>query len=123
MADNPLQYTRQHPEFHKFRKILQDNPREMPEFLKHVQRSNPKLYQLLIQMMSSWCELLNDPFATRTPGKEEGPVGKIAISRSDQETIDRIKDILEISERRVFEAYMACERDETMTIEFLLSQQ
>jgi len=137
-ADDPLAFLRSQPQFHQMRQVIQQNPQLLNAVLQQIGQTNPALLQLISQNQESFVRMLNEP-APAAPGAGTGgggggggggvanapaaaPIpGGIQVTPQDKDAIERLK-ALGFPEHLVIQAYFACEKNENLAANFLLSQ-
>lgn len=132
------------PQFRALRQVLRQHPDRLPQMLQELGRANPQLLQLISSNQEGFIQMLNAPMededmeggdepaapADGTPtvpfgGQESSGVGGqnyIQITPQEKEAIERLK-ALGFAEGLVIQAYFACEKNENLAANFLLSQQ
>jgi len=131
-GDNPLAFLREHEMFQQIRSVIQQNPNMLTTMLQQIGSSNPQLLQLISQNQEDFIRMINESEdgETETGGggqSGEGPgdlldqPGVIQVSPQDKEAIERLK-ALGFPEHLVVQAYFACEKNENLAANFLLSQ-
>ncbi|XP_052023353.1 UV excision repair protein RAD23 homolog A isoform X2 [Apodemus sylvaticus] len=135
-GDNPLEFLRDQPQFQNMRQVIQQNPALLPALLQQLGQENPQLLQVRPRQISrhqeQFIQMLNEP-----PGEladisdVEGEVGAIGeeapqmnyiqVTPQEKEAIERLK-ALGFPESLVIQAYFACEKNENLAANFLLSQ-
>lgn len=138
---NPLAFLRNQEEFQQMKRLLQQNPGMLNALLQNIGQSNPELLQIISQNQEAFIRMINesDDGSTsgsggtgsggrsgsgRTPAAGEehlGESGVIQVSPQDKEAIERLK-ALGFPEHLVVQAYFACEKNENLAANFLLSQ-
>ncbi|XP_046986731.1 UV excision repair protein RAD23 homolog B-like isoform X1 [Schistocerca americana] len=135
--DDPLAFLRNQPQFQQMRQVIQQNPQLLNAVFQQIGQTNPALLQLISQNQEAFVRMLNEPPGpVSTPGtdstressaraaSDEGGLfspGPIQITQQDREAIDRLK-ALGFPEHLVIQAYFACEKNENLAANFLLSQ-
>ncbi|XP_044738898.1 UV excision repair protein RAD23 homolog B [Chrysoperla carnea] len=143
-AEDPLAFLRSQPQFTQMRAVLQRNPALLNAVLQQIGQTNPALLRLISRHQDAFVRMLNEPMTGEsTPGSATGapttPLlgstpsaasggtpdpalgqGVIQISPQDKEAIERLK-ALGFPEAMVIQAYFACEKNENMAANFLLS--
>jgi len=143
--EDPLAFLRSQPQFQQMRQVIQQNPQLLNAVLQQIGQTNPALLQLISQNQEAFVRMLNEPAAPGggggTPASavsaghagslEEGTgaggggsmfaSGIIQVTPQDKEAIERLK-ALGFPEHLVIQAYFACEKNENMAANFLLSQ-
>lgn len=133
----PLSFLRTQPQFQQMRQVIQQNPQLLNAVLQQIGQSNPQLLQLISQNQESFVRMLNEPAATQgsnpSPGSGgaatgggagfplESSLNQTQISPQDREAIERLK-ALGFPEYLVIQAYFACDKNENLAANFLLSQ-
>ncbi|XP_057329084.1 UV excision repair protein RAD23 homolog B [Microplitis mediator] len=141
-AGDPLAFLRSQPQFQQMRGVVQQNPQLLNAVLQQIGQSNPALLQLISQNQDAFIRMLNEPTAAGggapltgsnqavrgTGGTGAGAdavnpavAGVIPISPQDREAVDRLK-ALGFPEHLALQAYFACEKNENLAANFLLSQ-
>ncbi|GAB1293397.1 UV excision repair protein RAD23 [Apodemus speciosus] len=129
---NPLEFLRDQPQFQNMRQVIQQNPALLPALLQQLGQENPQLLQQISRHQEQFIQMLNEP-----PGEladisdVEGEVGAIGeeapqmnyiqVTPQEKEAIERLK-ALGFPESLVIQAYFACEKNENLAANFLLSQ-
>ncbi|XP_065166308.1 UV excision repair protein RAD23 homolog B [Atheta coriaria] len=147
-ADDPLAFLRTQPQFQQMRTVIQQNPQLLNHILQQIGQTNPALLHLISQNQDSFVRMLNEP-AVGTPGTPpvttpggggansplaglgalgalptpptSGTPGTIQVTPQDKDAIERLK-ALGFPEHLVVQAYFACEKNENLAANFLLSQ-
>ncbi|CAF1058962.1 unnamed protein product [Rotaria magnacalcarata] len=126
----------QSPQFQALRNLIQQNPEQLQTLLQTLQATQPDLYRLIEQQPQEFLELLNqadegddggdddDPLQGGVGGGAggQGPPGTVTITLSaqDQQAINRLQD-MGFERNRVIEAFLACDRNEELAANYLLS--
>lgn len=140
--EDPLAFLRSQPQFQQMRQVIQQNPQLLNAVLQQIGQTNPALLQLISQNQEAFVRMLNEP-AAPGGGTPASPVtagqggtgeagtgagggsmfasGVIQVTPQDKEAIERLK-ALGFPEHLVIQAYFACEKNENMAANFLLSQ-
>lgn len=127
-GENPLAFLREHEMFNQIRTVIQQNPNMLPAMLQQIGSSNPQLLQIISQNQEAFIRMINESEEGGGGGAEgeeggEGldQPGVIQVSPQDKEAIERLK-ALGFPEHLVIQAYFACEKNENLAANFLLSQ-
>jgi len=142
---DPLGFLRTQPQFAQMRTLVQQNPSLLPAVLQQLGATNPQLLQLINQHQQRFIEMLNEPTDSSAPsanappgaggmmppaalgggggggGGGAGGNGYIQVTPEEKLAIERLKD-LGFEEALVIQAYFACEKNEDLAANFLLSQ-
>nr|CAD7425905.1 unnamed protein product [Timema monikensis] len=141
--EDPLAFLRSQPQFQQMRQVIQQNPQLLNAVLQQIGQTNPALLQLISQNQEAFVRMLNEPatggstasgtpaspaaVGAGNPGSDAGSAagmfapGVIQVTPQDKEAIERLK-ALGFPEHLVIQAYFACEKNENMAANFLLSQ-
>lgn len=128
-----LAFLRNLPQFQMMRNQVQQHPDTLPQLLQEIGRSNPQLLQLISQNQAAFIALLNEPL-NEGEGEEnaaaEGVGGgvsrapsggfQIQVTTEEKAAIDRIV-AMGFPESEVIQVFFACDKNEQLTVEFLLS--
>ncbi|XP_054985132.1 UV excision repair protein RAD23 homolog A isoform X3 [Sorex araneus] len=131
-GENPLEFLRDQPQFQNMRQVIQQSPALLPALLQQLGQENPQLLQQISRHQEQFIQMLNEP-----PGEladlsdvegEGGAIGEeapqmnyIQVTPQEKEAIERLK-ALGFPESLVIQAYFACEKNENLAANFLLSQ-
>ncbi|BFZ17043.1 hypothetical protein BsWGS_20082 [Bradybaena similaris] len=128
-GEDPLAFLRSQPQFQRMRQEVQGNPQLLPSLLQQIGQSNPPLLQMISQNQERFVQMLNEPDdgSDQEGGVEAGsqrpPTGSnyISITQEEKQAIDRLK-ALGFPESLCAQAYFACDKNEDLAANFLLSQ-
>jgi len=149
-GDDPLAFLRSQPQFAQMRQVVQQNPALLNAILQQIGQTNPALLQMISQNQDAFFRMLTEPgggvgtnpavsttsgrAATEAPrsgggvgdaqegeGGDYFAPGVIHVTPQDKEAIERLK-ALGFPEHLVVQAYFACEKNENLAANFLLSQ-
>jgi len=146
---DPLGFLRSQPQFQQMRSVLRENPQLLNPVLQQIGQTNPRLLQLISQNQEPFVRMLNEPESESEGGgtggggqslQSSGGGGsgggqsqpseavlqgllptEIQVTPQDKEAIERLK-ALGFPEHLVVQAYFACEKNENLAANFLLSQ-
>ncbi|XP_021181296.1 UV excision repair protein RAD23 homolog A [Helicoverpa armigera] len=127
--EDPLAFLRDQPQFQQMRAVIQQNPNLLNAVLQQIGQTNPALLQAISQHQSAFVRMLNEPVNPAAAGAVAGEENAVDIpqvqqpqvSPQDKEAIERLK-ALGFPEHMVIQAYFACEKNENLAANFLLSQ-
>merc|ERR1739838_130822 len=138
LSGNELERIRNEPQFQQIRQIIRTNPQLLQQFIQQMSRSNPDLFRVITQNQEEFIRILNEPdasdaapAATPTAGVGGGAGGPaisrdqegrvtLQVTEEERQAIDRLKQ-LGFPEDMVIQAYFACEKNEELAANFLLS--
>lgn len=130
-VEEPLAFLRTQPQFQQMRSVVQQNPDLLDAVLQQIRQTNPALLQLISQNQEAFVQMLNEPAAgaqgnstpslSAPPGLSSGTPTAVPVTPQDKEAIERLKQ-LGFPEHLVVQAYFACEKNENLAANFLLSQ-
>lgn len=142
-GESGLEFLRRLPQFISMRRMVQQNPQSLPVLLQQLGQENPQLLQIISQHQEEFISMLNSPDSAagsavpsegsqgdqpgsggeqaRPPaGQGPGGVSYINVTEQEKEAIDRLKE-LGFSESQAAQAYFACDKNENLAANFLLS--
>ncbi|XP_033738013.1 UV excision repair protein RAD23 homolog B-like [Pecten maximus] len=133
--EDTLAFLRTQPQFNHMRRLIHQNPSLLPQLLQQIGQSNPQLLQLISRNQERFIEMLNEPIGEEEQQAEGGgmpgvggapganPMGQgyVQVTPQEKEAIERLK-ALGFGEGMCIQAYFACERNEELAANFLLSQ-
>lgn len=122
------------PQFQLMRNQVRQHPESLPQLLQEIGQSNPQLLTLISQNQQAFIDLLNAPEGAPLPGGDQGGQGgppgsgsgssgsgfQIQVTTEEKSVIDRIV-AMGFQESDVIQAFFACEKNEQLTINFLLN--
>lgn len=136
-GEDPLAFLRSQPQFAQMRALLQQNPSLLAPLLQQLAQSNPQLLTLINEHQNEFYNMINEPMDSESSsgssggsvasganpsGAAGGPIRQsITITQQEREAIDRLK-ALGFPEGMCVQAYFACEKNENLAANFLLSQ-
>ncbi|OWF35562.1 UV excision repair protein RAD23 homolog B-like [Mizuhopecten yessoensis] len=132
--EDTLAFLRTQPQFNHMRRLIHQNPSLLPQLLQQIGQSNPQLLQLISRNQERFIEMLNEPVgdeeqaeggglpgAGGAPGASPMGQGYVQVTPQEKEAIERLK-ALGFGEGMCIQAYFACEKNEELAANFLLSQ-
>ncbi|CAD5216443.1 unnamed protein product [Bursaphelenchus xylophilus] len=123
-----LAFLRDSPQFAQICQIVRSNPAMLPDVLSQVSQSNPELFDAIRQNQNDFLRMLNDE--SIEGGQDEGEGGAlphdaghmtIAITEGDRDAIQRLRS-MGFPEQLVIEAYFACDKNEDLAVNYILSR-
>ncbi|RUS88769.1 hypothetical protein EGW08_003486 [Elysia chlorotica] len=121
--EDPLAFLRSQPQFQRMRQAIQENPGLLPALLQQIGQNNPRLLQMISQNQERFVQMLNEPESGSDQEGAGGPnaPGYISVTPEEKQAIDRLK-ALGFPEAMCIQAYFACDKNEDLAANFLLSQ-
>lgn len=132
--DSPLAFLRRQAQFQQMRNVIQQNPEMLNEVLQQIGQTNPALLQLISENQEAFVNMLNESDDGRqapSGGNDDDDRGNFGglldvgsvpeFTQQDREAIERLK-ALGFPDELVVQAYIACEKNENLAANFLLSQ-
>merc|ERR1711990_275103 len=125
---------RQEPQFQQIRQIIRTNPHLLEQFIQQMSRENPELFRDITAHQEEFIQMLNEDAGDDAPAAQEqlggagGPTitreqdGRVTlqVTEAERQAIDRLKQ-LGFPEDMVAQAYFACDKNEELAANFLLS--
>jgi UV excision repair protein RAD23 len=138
-GEDPLAFLRSQPQFAQMRTLIQQNPALLAPLLQQLAQSNPQLLQLINEHQNEFYQMISEPLegeggaaapaggaggapaagGGRQPGGQQNQY--ISVTAAERDAIDRLK-ALGFPEQMCIQAYFACEKNENLAANFLLSQ-
>ncbi|XP_037502111.1 UV excision repair protein RAD23 homolog B [Rhipicephalus sanguineus] len=115
------------------RQVIQQNPQLLNAVLQQLGQTNPQLLQLISRNQEAFVRMLNEPSPPPGGASQGGAPGGLGsggapievnygqVTPQDKEAIERLK-ALGFPEYLVVQAYFACDKNENLAANFLLSQ-
>ncbi|KAH9489458.1 UV excision repair protein RAD23 A [Bulinus truncatus] len=126
-TEDPLAFLQNQPQFQRMRQVIQENPQLLPDLLQQIGQNNPRLLQLISQNQERFVQMLNESYDNQEGGQVAGGTnappapGYISVTPEEKQAIDRLK-ALGFTEAMCIQAYFACDKNEDLAANFLLSQ-
>jgi len=136
-----LSFLRNSPQFLSLRSQVQARPESLPQLLQAIGTTNPALLALIMQNQEQFVSILNERSETdagtrggitrmaNDAGNRGGMTGmvngagetfRVQVTASEKEAIDRLVS-MGFSETDVLQAFFACDKNEQLAIDFLIS--
>jgi len=129
MGAGVLERIRNEPQFQQIRQIIRTNPQLLQQFIQQMSRENPDLFQAITGNQEEFIRMINEPDDMSTEQSNTGgptvsrdQEGRVTlqITENERQAIDRLKQ-LGFPEELVIQAYFACDKNEELAANFLLS--
>eukprot|EP01017_Pseudomicrothorax_dubius_P046976 TRINITY_DN836_c0_g1_i11.p1 TRINITY_DN836_c0_g1~~TRINITY_DN836_c0_g1_i11.p1 ORF type:complete len:285 (+),score=93.08 TRINITY_DN836_c0_g1_i11:195-1049(+) len=117
-SEHPLQGLLSNPQFNDLRNAIRENPELLEQILLELQTTNPDLYNAIQQNREQFLRLIMED----TEMEEEDPEGPVVeLTESEMEAIERLV-LLGFDKDAAIEAYLACDKNETLAANYLFEQ-
>nr|KAF6273619.1 RAD23-like protein A, nucleotide excision repair protein [Myotis myotis] len=113
-GENPLEFLRDQPQ-------LQQLGQENPQLLQQISRHQEQFIQMLNEPPGELADISDIEGEVGAIGEEAPQMNYIQVTPQEKEAIERLK-ALGFPESLVIQAYFACEKNENLAANFLLSQ-
>ncbi|CAJ0606909.1 unnamed protein product [Cylicocyclus nassatus] len=135
-AASQLEALRQLPQMDELRNLVRSNPEILPSLIQQIASVNPELMEVIQNNQEEFLRILNAPPSSgsaQPAGGGEGGAGgnqnpysgRHVIDLTEQEAaaIQRIKSLgFRVSDGLIIEAYLACDKNEEMAIDYILNR-
>ncbi|KAF9263435.1 UV excision repair protein Rad23 [Marasmius fiardii PR-910] len=109
-----IEALRNNPQIQQLREVIAQNPDSAQAIIQQLAAHNPQLIQVLAQNPDALMRLLDlDSQSVAPPGAQV-----INVTEEERAAIERL-EAFGFPRHRVVEAYLACDRDETMAANYL----
>ncbi|CDW60520.1 UV excision repair protein RAD23-like protein B [Trichuris trichiura] len=127
-GSDPLAALRSYPGFARMRNAVQQNPEMLQDLISELEQANPSLIALINANQQAFVDLMNEqpedeeagaPIEGSQLAPRDLESQVVRLLPQDMEIIERLKS-MGFPESAVIEAYFACEKNETLAVNFLL---
>ncbi|EDQ89934.1 uncharacterized protein MONBRDRAFT_20821 [Monosiga brevicollis MX1] len=127
--DSPLYFLASNPSFLQLRQLVQEQPHLLPSMLQQIAASNPDLVSLINENQEDFYILLNAedenggapmPGAGGAAGAGGSGFPGVQLTQEEMAAVERLSQ-LGFDRNLALQAYIACEKDENMAANWLLS--
>ncbi|XP_047324917.1 ubiquitin receptor RAD23b-like [Impatiens glandulifera] len=120
-----LVFLRSNQQFQALRTMVQSNPQILQPMLQELGKQNPQLLRLIQEHHTEFLQLLNEPSDVSEGdmldhADQEMP-HSISVTPAEQEAIARL-EAMGFDRAIVIEAFLACDRNEELAVNYLLEQ-
>lgn len=118
---NPLNFLRDDPRFMQMRRVIRQRPELLSNVLARIGETNPALLEIIREHQNEFVTMLNEDDQPQPPddgAQETSEVREILLTDEDNNAVDRLV-ALGFPRQLVLQAYIACERNEEQTADFL----
>ncbi|KAH7718082.1 UV excision repair protein Rad23 containing protein [Aphelenchoides avenae] len=140
-----LEFLRNNPLFEQLRELVRTNPEMLPQIMQQIAQTNPDLMEAIRDNQDAFIQMLNDEAPGAIGGGGGGGGGGAAalgeapapaaggaapgggrvvtinVTENDREAINRLK-AMGFPEQLVIEAYFACDKNEDLAVNYILSR-
>ncbi|GER48544.1 Rad23 UV excision repair protein family [Striga asiatica] len=118
-----LDFLRNNPQFQALRALVQGNPQILQPMLLELGKQNPSLLSLIQENQQEFLQLVNEHVDGSEgdifdQGEQDMPHA-VSVTPEEQEAIERM-EAMGFDRARVIEAFLACERNEELAVNYLL---
>ncbi|KAL6497162.1 UV excision repair protein RAD23 B [Orobanche gracilis] len=119
-----LDFLRNNPQFQALRRLVQANPQILQPMLLELGKQNPSLLTLIQENQQEFLQLVNEHVDGSEgdifdQGGDENMPHAVSVTPEEQEAIERM-EAMGFDRTRVIEAFLACERNEELAVNYLL---
>ncbi|KAL7152641.1 hypothetical protein ABFS83_04G112000 [Erythranthe nasuta] len=118
-----LGFLRNNQQFQALRSLVQTNPQILQPMLQELGKQNPSLLRLIQENHQEFLQLINEPVDDSEgdifdQADQEMPHA-VSVTPAEQEAIERM-EAMGFERALVIEAFLACERNEELAVNYLL---
>ncbi|KAL1814517.1 hypothetical protein ACET3Z_017091 [Daucus carota] len=117
-----LSFLRNNQQFQALRSMVHTNPEMLEPMLEELGKQNPQILRQIQENHTEFLDLVNEPVNSSEGNlfdqPEDTPLA-ISVTPAEQEAIERL-EAMGFDRALVVEAFLACERNEELTINYLL---
>ncbi|KNC31382.1 hypothetical protein FF38_08872 [Lucilia cuprina] len=119
---NPLNFLREDPRFNQMRRVIRQRPELLSSVLARIEETNPALLAVIREHQDEFVAMINEEAGVEaTEGGGGAPredVVEIVLTEEERQAVDRLV-ALGFPREIVLQAYIACEKNEEQTADFL----
>lgn len=127
---NPLNFLREDPRFNQMRRVIRQRPELLSSVLTRIGETNPALLAVIREHQGEFVDMLNEEAGAETTEGGSGGGGggsgaepredvvEIVLTETERQAVDRLV-ALGFPRELVLQAYIACEKNEEQTADFL----
>ncbi|PSR89379.1 Ubiquitin receptor RAD23b like [Actinidia chinensis var. chinensis] len=119
----PLDFLRNSQQFQALRSMVQANPQILQPMLQELGKQNPQLLRLIQENHAEFLQLINEPVDGSEGDLFDQPEQEmphaISVTPAEQEAIERL-EAMGFDRALVIEAFLACDRNEELAVNYLL---
>ncbi|KAL3631736.1 UV excision repair protein RAD23 B [Castilleja foliolosa] len=119
-----LDFLRNNQQFQALRSLVQANPQILQPMLLELGKQNPSLLTLIQENQQEFLQLVNEQVDGSEgddlfDNEEQDMPHAVSVTPEEQEAIERM-EAMGFDRARVVEAFLACERNEELAVNYLL---
>lgn len=117
-----LDFLRNNPQFQALRSMVQSNPQILQPMLQELGKQNPQLLRLIQEHHQEFLQLVNEPVDGSGGDAFDQPEDMphaVSVTPEEEAAIERL-EAMGFDRALVIEAFLACERNEELAINYLL---
>lgn len=119
---NPLNFLREDPRFNQMRRVIRQRPELLSSVLARIEETNPALLAVIREHQDEFVAMINEEAGVEAPegggGAPREDVVEIVLTEEERQAVDRLV-ALGFPREIVLQAYIACEKNEEQTADFL----
>ncbi|KAK6734683.1 hypothetical protein RB195_018084 [Necator americanus] len=117
-AASQLEILRQLPQMEELRNLVRSNPEILPSLIQQIAAVNPDLMEVIQNNQDEFLRILN-----AAPGSAAAQPAGGGETEQEAAAIQRIKSLgFRVSDGLIIEAYLACDKNEEMAIDYILNR-
>uniref|UniRef100_A0A1I8NV08 UV excision repair protein RAD23 n=1 Tax=Stomoxys calcitrans TaxID=35570 RepID=A0A1I8NV08_STOCA len=122
---NPLNFLREDPRFSQMRRVIRQRPELLSNVLARIGETNPALLSVIRENQDEFVAMINEEVSgggggesTDSGAEPREDVVEITLTEDEKQAVDRLV-ALGFPREIVLQAYIACEKNEEQTADFL----
>jgi len=122
--EDPLAFLANDPQFAQIAQMIRSNPALLPQIIQQISATNPDLMRAIQENPGNFAQLLGQgqqPVGGEDQPQIQGRQMRIPVTETDHAAIQRLQ-AMGFSEQLVIEAYFACDKNEELAVNYILSR-
>lgn len=119
---NPLNFLREDPRFNQMRRVIRQRPELLSSVLARIEETNPALLAVIREHQDEFVAMINEEAGVEAPeaggAEQRDDVVEIVLTENERQAVERLM-ALGFPRELVLQAYIACEKNEEQTADFL----
>lgn len=120
---NPLNFLREDPRFNQMRRVIRQRPELLSSVLARIEETNPALLAVIREHQDEFVAMINEEAGVEAPeggggAETRDDVVEIVLTENERQAVERLM-ALGFPRELVLQAYIACEKNEEQTADFL----